>query len=98
MTVATAEIIERNRDAIRAVVNKYGCSNPRVFGSLARGEATESSDIDFIIDAGETTSLFDLSGIHYELAQLLKTRVDLVTSRQIPPEMKKEVFETVIPI
>ncbi|MCL2680307.1 MAG: nucleotidyltransferase domain-containing protein [Coriobacteriia bacterium] len=92
------DLIDANRDAIRAIVSKYGCSNPRVFGSVAHGSAGVQSDIDFVIDAGEDTSLFDLSGIYYELEQMLPVGIDLVTSRQVPQEAKDSVLGSAIPV
>jgi len=92
------ELIDANREAIRAIVSKYGCSNLRVFGSVAQGTANSNSDIDFVVDVGEDTSLFDLSGIYHELAQTLATDIDLITSQQIPTEARGSLLESAQPV
>jgi predicted nucleotidyltransferase len=92
------DIVVQHRKDILRIVQKYGCSNPRVFGSVARNEANESSDIDFMVDPGETTSLFDLGGIYYELEQLLPVKFDLITSRQIPENERQAILREAIPV
>lgn len=52
----------------------------RVFGSTARGEDREGSDLDLLVDATEHTSLFDLGGLTVDLEALLTVQVDIVTS------------------
>jgi predicted nucleotidyltransferase len=92
------DIVAKHRKDILRIVQKYGCSNPRVFGSVARNEANESSDIDFMVDPSETTSLFDLSGIYYELEQLLPMKFDLITSRQIPEDERQTILREATPV
>jgi predicted nucleotidyltransferase len=65
---------------------------------LARNEATSQSDIDFIVDPSDTTSLFDLSGIYYELEQILPIKFDLITSRQIPEANRQAIFSEAISV
>jgi predicted nucleotidyltransferase len=90
--------VTQYRDDIYRIVEKYGCSNPRIFGSVARNEATEKSDIDFMVDPGERTSLFDLSGIYYELEQVLPIKFDLITSQQIPEAERSNIINEAIPV
>ena len=63
-----------------------GFSNARVFGSAARGEDVEGSDLDLLVDADSTVSLFDLNGIHNELTSALGIRVDVVLSTSKFPD------------
>jgi len=58
------------------IVSKYGARNVRIFGSLARGEAREDSDIDFLVDMEPGRSLFDLGGLLMDLQKLLAQKVD----------------------
>jgi predicted nucleotidyltransferase len=74
-----SEIIGDKRDAILALAAKYGASNVRIFGSVAAGEATEASDVDFLVDLEPGRSLFDLGGLLMDLEALLGRRVDAVT-------------------
>jgi predicted nucleotidyltransferase len=76
-----SEALEKNRQAIREAAKRFKTANPRVFGSVARGEDGPDSDLDILVDALPGTTLFDLGGLQYELEQLLAgVRVDVVTS------------------
>ncbi|MCX5643742.1 MAG: nucleotidyltransferase family protein [Phycisphaerae bacterium] len=74
-----SEIIGDKRNAILALAAKYGASNVRIFGSVAEGEATEASDVDFLVDMEPGRSLFDMGGLLMDLQELLGRKVDLVT-------------------
>jgi uncharacterized protein len=50
-------------DEVRAIVARYPVGNPRVFGSVARGDDDEKGDLDLPVDPTEKTSLFDLAGL-----------------------------------
>jgi uncharacterized protein len=72
--------IRENREQLEAVLARYGASNPRLFGSVARGDANETSDIDLLVDLHSSTrnSLLQVAGISEELSDLLESRVDVV--------------------
>ena len=70
--------LDAHREAIRAIVAAHRASNPRVFGSVARGEHTEESDIDILVDPLGMT-LFDLGAILNELTDLLGVEVEVLT-------------------
>jgi len=74
-----SEALARHRDAVLAIIAKYPVSNPRLFGSVARGEDVEGSDIDILVDHGSNgfASTFDLAGLELELEQLLRSDVDV---------------------
>ncbi|WP_211252540.1 nucleotidyltransferase family protein [Prauserella rugosa] len=67
-------------DEVSAVVQRYGASNPRVFGSVARGDAGPDSDIDIIVDLDPDAGnpLLRIAGMSDELGELLGLRVDVV--------------------
>jgi predicted nucleotidyltransferase len=72
--------LRENREAIRDVLAKYGASNPRLFGSVARGTAGPDSDVDILLDLAAGCSgsrLSRLSGIRLELEELLMMPVDV---------------------
>ena len=56
-------------------------SNVRLVGSVARGEDTEDSDIDFLVDTAPGTTLFDIGGLSEDLADLLGVPVDIISSK-----------------
>jgi uncharacterized protein len=72
------EIIGDKRDAILDLASRYGASNVRVFGSVARGEADPDSDVDLLMQFPERTSIFDIVGLWQDLSHLLQREVDLL--------------------
>lgn len=93
-----SERLNAHREAIRAIVQSHRASNPRVFGSVARGEDTEESDLDLLIDPVSGMSLFDLGGIQFGVSQLLGVRVDVVTANALPETLKRRVLAEAVPI
>lgn len=73
------ELLEVKREEIMRIAARYGAHDVRVFGSVARGEADEASDVDFLVEMEPGRSLFDLGGLQSELEGLLGCRVDVQT-------------------
>jgi predicted nucleotidyltransferase len=92
-----SERLNAHREAVRAIVAAHRASNPRVFGSVARGEDTEESDIDILIDPGRMT-LFDLGAILNELTALLGVHVDVVTANSLPDKHREHILAEASPI
>jgi len=63
-----------------------------VFGSVARGEATESSDIDILYSLQNTVGLFKLIALQQDLESKLKTKVDLVSEKYVNPKLKSSIM------
>jgi predicted nucleotidyltransferase len=76
--ITKGEILKK-RNAIIAAAKKHGASDIRIFGSVARGDANESSDVDFVARFEPGRSLFDQGGLLMDLRELLGVRVDLVS-------------------
>ena len=76
-------------DEIKAAAEKvaplYDISHIYLFGSYARGDATEKSDVDFRIVGGKLPSLFDIGGLYYDFEENLGKRIDLVISKNMKP-------------
>ena len=93
------EIIGDRRDAIISVARKYGASNVRVFGSVARGEATESSDVDLLVDQDwSRLSSWGGMGLVIELEDLLGRKVDVATEDELRPRIKDRVLREAVPL
>ena len=90
--------LEANREAVRALVTKYRTANPRVFGSVARGEDTDESDIDILVDTLPGTTLLDLGGLQYDLEKLLGRRVDVVTVQEMRPRIRARALAEAEPL
>lgn len=72
------DLLRRSRDAILNAARRRGAHRVRVFGSVARGEATEASDVDLLVAFGPDRSLFDQIHLIADLEELLGRRVDVV--------------------
>lgn len=94
-----SEVLEKNRQAIREATSRFHAVNPRVFGSVARGEDRPDSDLDILVDALPGTTLFDLGGLLEELEQLMKpTPVHLALPGDFPESLRQRVLSEALPI
>ena len=87
-----SELLELHREAIREIVLRNHGQNPRVFGSVLSGTDTEASDLDILIEPLPCMSLFDIGAIRYELKELLKIEVDVLTPGALPDRWKDVVL------
>lgn len=91
-------IIEEHRAEILELAAKYGAYNVRVFGSMARGDSDEASDIDLLVDFESGRTLFDQGGLLIELQKLLGHPVDVVTADGLRPRMQETVLKEAVPL
>ncbi|MFN3215483.1 MAG: nucleotidyltransferase family protein [Acidimicrobiales bacterium] len=84
--------LRERRDEIIETARARGATRVRVFGSVARGEATENSDIDFLVDLDDDRGLFDLGGLLMDLRELLGHNVDVVTESGLRPRISRRVL------
>ena len=75
------------------VLKKYGVTKAAVFGSFARGEARDNSDIDLLVDIKKNLSLLGFSALKQELQDILQRRVDLIEYSQIKPMLKNFILK-----
>lgn len=94
-----SEALALHRAEIRRVVEVNRGRNPRVFGSASRGEDTEASDLDLLVDAipGAMT-LFDLGQIQADLKALLNVSVDVMTPGFLPERVRARVEAEAVPV
>lgn len=92
------ELLRSKRDVIHRIAEKHGARNVRVFGSVARGDARPESDVDLLIDAGPVTSAWFPGGLVADLETLLGRRVDVVTERDLIPELRDHILREAVPI
>lgn len=90
MSHSLAELRAR-RDEILAVARQHGAANIRVFGSVARGDETEGSDVDLVVDFEPGRSLFDHGALIMDLQDLLGCRVDVLSSRGLKDRLRVRV-------
>ena len=94
----TAEMIRQKREAIFEIARRYGASEVRLFGSVARGDARESSDIDLIVRFERGRSLLDHGGLVMDLRDLLGTKVDVIDEEAMRPRFRQHVMREAIPL
>lgn len=91
-------ILQKHRTEILDLAKRHGARDVRVFGSLARGEGNEGSDLDLLVKLGEGRSLLDLVGLKQDLEDLLSRPVDVVTERGLSPYLRERVLSEAVPL
>jgi hypothetical protein len=86
----------QRREEILRLAASRGARNVRVFGSVARGDADERSDVDFLVDLEPGRSLLDLGGLNLDLERLLGSRVDVVSSRGLRDRVRERVLREAV--
>jgi hypothetical protein len=86
------------RTAVKRALARHGLTNPRVFGSVARGDDTEASDLDLLVDARRGTSLLDLVRAKHGIEDVLRVPVDLVTLDDLPESYRAAVLAEAVPL
>ncbi len=84
--------------AITATAVRHRAVNLRLFGSVVRGEDTESSDIDLLVDFMPGSTLFDQIDLMEELSQMLGRKVDVVSARALNEHLRQCILEEALPL
>lgn len=90
--------LDSHRMAIQSAATRHRLTNPRVFGSTARGTDTSGSDLDLLVDPLPKATLFDLGGFQDELEELLGVAVDVRTPGDLPRPIRARVLREARPI
>lgn len=88
----------KKREEILRIAAQHGAQNVRIFGSTARGEAEEDSDVDVLVDLEAGRSLFDLGGLLMDLQDLLGRKVDVVTEKGLRTRIRDRVLREAVPL
>jgi uncharacterized protein len=84
--------IERHREALRTLAQRRGVTRVRVFGSMARGDADNDSDVDLLVALAPGVSGLALGGLLLDAQDLLGRRVDIVTEGGLHPSLRERVL------
>lgn len=90
--------LRRRRAAILDATARHGAGNVRVFGSVARGEDTEDSDVDLLVDLAPGTGLLELAALERELTKILGVRVDVGPADGLKPRARANAEHDAIPL
>jgi predicted nucleotidyltransferase len=85
--------IKSQKDKITELAEKRGVRNIRVFGSYARGDADENSDLDLLVTMDEDRSLLDRIGFMHDVEDLLQIKVDVVNEKALHHSIREEVIK-----
>ena len=90
--------LEMHIDQVRGILDRAGMRNPRLFGSTARGEDREDSDLDILVEVPPGTSLFDLADVEIALEKLLGCKVEVLTKGFLAPDVAERAETDMVPI
>jgi uncharacterized protein len=92
--VITLDVLHARRHEILEIARRRGARNVRVFGSVARGDADGTSDLDLLVDMEEGRTLVDLAAMERELSELLGCRVEVGTA--LTPRVRARVLREAV--
>ena len=98
MTTELRGRIQSCRDQILAAARARGARRVRFFGSAARGDADEASDVDFLVELEPDRSLFDLGGLQMDLQDILGLPVDVVSEAGLRERIREDVLREAVPV
>jgi len=97
-SVTVHSLLKAHRDEILRIASEHGACNVRIFGSMARDEADDQSDIDFLIQVGPKTSPWFPAGLILDLEQLLGKKVDVVTEDSVYWLLHQRIVREAVPL
>jgi hypothetical protein len=92
------KLIAAKRDDIFVLAARFGIKNIRIFGSVARREAREGSDIDFLVEFPPGTSLLAHAAFQRELSELLGCAVDVASVNGLRDQIRHTVIQEAVPL
>ena len=87
-----SEMLEELKQRVAPLLNRYGVKRAAVFGSVARGESIEGSDLDILVEFQGEKSLLDLVGLRLDLEELLCRKVDVLTYESLNPLLRDRIL------
>jgi predicted nucleotidyltransferase len=87
-----------HRPALRQLVGRYNVAHPRVYGSVLTGKDTDDSDLDLLVDATGSTTLFTLVGLEHDAEKLLGVPVSVVTPEFLSAKFRDRVLKRAEPL
>jgi len=98
MTTNLRILLDQKRNAILDAARRHGARNVRVFGSVARDEDDDRSDLDFLVEMEPGRSLLDHAALLLDLEQLLGCKVDVLSEKGIKARIRERVLREARPL
>lgn len=92
------KLIADNQIAITTFAKQHGVKTICLFGSMAKDDISDTSDVDFLVELEQGRDLFDLGELLIDLQVLLKRKVDLVTKDSLHPRLYSQVVNEAVPL
>jgi len=92
------ELVEGKREEILRIARAHGARNVRLFGSAVRGDADETSDVDFLVEFEPGTSLLQHGAMIADLEELLGRRVDVAPEKTLRERVRERVLREAVPV
>jgi len=96
--MTTRDLLQSKREEILRIAERHGARDVRVFGSAARGEATDQSDIDFLVSTTEQTTPWFPAALVGELERVLGRKVDIVTEDGLYWLLRRRILQEARPL
>jgi predicted nucleotidyltransferase len=90
--------LQARRTDILHLADRHGATEVRIFGSVARGEASADSDVDFLVKMAPDRSLLDHVALWQDLEDLLGRKVDLVSEKALHRLMRDQILREAVPL
>lgn len=91
-------VLNERRDQILAIADKHGARNVRIFGSIARGDSRQESDVDILVQMQQGRTFLDLVALWQELEELLGCKVDVISEEGISPYLRDRILAEAVPL
>jgi len=92
------KLITTNKAAILNLAKQHGVKSICLFGSMARDDVSDNSDVEFLVELEQGRDLFDLGELLIDLQTLLQRKVDLVTKNALHPRIYSQVLKEAQPL
>jgi hypothetical protein len=92
----TLKLIQDKKSDILAIAARHGAANMRLFGSVARGDDSETSDVDLLVSMEKNRSLYDLIGLQQDVQKILNRKVDVLTDKSINSYLQTKILQEAV--
>lgn len=92
------QVVDLHRDELVEGLAALGATNPRLFGSVSRGDDGPESDVDLLVDLHDDVGLFALAAMRREASRILGVEADVVPADSLRPEVARSVGREVVPL
>ena len=88
-----SDALAAHRDELRQLISRYDVTHPRVYGSVLTGKDDEESDLDLLVDATPSTTLYTLAGLEHDAEELLGVHVSVLTPGFLSRKFRDRVLQ-----